>query len=62
MTFPTADDCKVMAAIEILRTLPAGGKQIRFGLITSESTEGMRNAIYEAGALTFSKALSKART
>lgn len=37
--------------IEFLRTLRASGNQVRFGFVTSESTEAMRTTASEAGAL-----------
>ena len=37
--------------IEFLRALRAGGNAVRFGFVTSESTDAMRTTAVEAGAL-----------
>lgn len=40
-----------VTGIEFLRALRAGGNEVRFGFVTSESTDAMRSTAAEAGAL-----------
>jgi two-component system chemotaxis response regulator CheY len=40
-----------VTGIEFLRALRASGNQVRFGFVTSESTDAMRATAEEAGAL-----------
>jgi two-component system chemotaxis response regulator CheY len=40
-----------VTGIEFLRSLRASGNDVRFGFVTSESTDAMRAAAAEAGAL-----------
>jgi two-component system, chemotaxis family, chemotaxis protein CheY len=40
-----------MNGLELLKTLQATGSKVKFGFVTSESSEDMRNAANDAGAL-----------
>ena len=40
-----------VSGIEFLQRLRAGGNQVRFGFVTSESTDAMRATAEQAGAL-----------
>ena len=40
-----------LTGIEFLRALRAGGNDVRFGFVTSESTDAMRATAEQAGAL-----------
>ena len=40
-----------MTGIEFLRALRAGGDEVRFGFVTSESTDVMRQTAADAGAM-----------
>jgi two-component system chemotaxis response regulator CheY len=40
-----------MNGLELLQKLQQSGKKVKFGFVTSESSEDMRNAAKDAGAL-----------